>query len=171
MNINETSRQEYLSRINRVMDYVDTNIDQALNLDVLAGIAHFSPFHFHRIFTVLTGETPGNFVQRLRVEKAARLLQNDKRMSISEIAYACGFGSVSLFSRSFRLFFGTTAKAYRQREKPVFEKDGFKYSKNGQLFSKNMKQPFDFDSFLCTVKLNNLIFMDTQKSKSKKCLK
>ena len=162
MNSNETNRPEYISRINKVMDYVDKHIDQTLNLDVLAGIANFSPYHFHRIFTVLTGETPGNFVQRLRVEKAARLLLNDRRMSISEIAYACGFGSVSLFSRSFRAFFDTTAKEYRQREKPVFEKDGFKYSKNGQLFSKNMKQAFDFDTHLCTVELNYLIYMNTK---------
>jgi AraC family transcriptional regulator len=98
----------------------------------------------------------------MRVEKAARLLQNDKRMFISEIAYACGFGSVSLFSRSFRAYFNVTAKEYRQREKAVFTNDGLLYSKNGQLMSKNMKQGFDFYAHLCTVKLNNLIFMDTK---------
>ena len=162
MNINETSRQEYISRINKVMNYVDHHIDQTLSLGALAGIANFSPFHFHRIFTVLTGETPGNYVQRMRVEKAARFLKNDKHMSIGEIAYACGFGSLSLFSRSFRTYFGTTAKEYRQREKAVFSNDGLQYSKNGQLLSKNMKQEFDFDAQLCTVKLNNLIFMDTK---------
>ncbi|MDR2146080.1 MAG: AraC family transcriptional regulator [Tannerella sp.] len=162
MNINETSRQEYISRINRVMDYVDKNIDRPLNLGILSGIASFSPFHFHRIFTVLTGETPGNYIQRMRVEKAARLLQNDKRMSIGEIACACGFGSISLFSRSFRACFHTTAKEYRQREKSVFAKDGLQYGKNGQLLGKNLKQDFDFDAQLCTVKLNHLIFMDAK---------
>ncbi len=162
MNLNETSRQEYISRMNKVMNYVDRHIDKALNLDVLAGVANFSPYHFHRIFTFLTGETPGNYVQRMRVEKAARLLQNDKRMSISEIAYTCGFGSVSLFSRSFRSYFGVTAKEYRLREKAVFVNNGLRYSKTGQLLSKNMQQEFDFDAQLCTVKLNNLIFMNTK---------
>jgi AraC family transcriptional regulator len=162
MNINETSRQEYISRINKVMDYVDKNIDQPLPLGALAGIANFSPYHFHRIFNVLTGETPGNYVQRMRVEKAARLLKNDKRMSIGEIAYSCGFGSISLFSRSFRTYFNTTAKEYRQQEKAIFVSNGLRYSKNGQLLSKNMKQEFDFDAQLCTVKLNNLIFMDAK---------
>ena len=162
MNISEISRQEYISRINKVMNYVDKHIDQTLSLGALAGIANFSPFHFHRIFTVLTGETPGNFVQRLRVEKAAWLLQNDKKMSIADIAYSCGYGSVSLFSRSFRAFCGTTAKEFRQREKPVFSIDGVQYSKNGQLLSKNLKQTFDFDAHLCTFKLNNYIFMDTK---------
>ena len=151
MNINE----EYKSRINKVMNYVDNHIDQTLSLGALASVANFSPFHFHRIFTVMTGETPGNFVQRMRVEKAARLLQNEKRMTITDIAYSCGFGSVSLFSRSFRLFFGTTAKEYRQNEKPAFSKDGLLYSKNGQLMSKNLKQAFDFDAHLCTVNFNH----------------
>ena len=162
MNPNETSRQEYISRMNNVMNYVDKHIDQPLNLDVLAGVANFSPYHFHRIFTVLTGETPGNYVQRMRVEKAARLLQNDKRMSISEIAYTCGFGSISLFSRTFRAYFNATAKEYRQQERAVFAKDGLRYSKNGQLISKNVKQEFDFDEQLCTIKLNDLIFMETK---------
>ncbi|MDR1762117.1 MAG: AraC family transcriptional regulator [Bacteroidales bacterium] len=162
MNPNETSRQEYISRMNKVMNYVDNHIDKVLNLDVLAGVANFSPYHFHRIFTVLTGETPGNYVQRMRIEKAARLLQNDKRMSISEIAGVCGFGSISLFSRTFRAYFDVTAKEFRQQEKAVFVKDGLRYSKTGQLISKNMKQEFDFDAQLCTVKLNNLIFMETK---------
>ena len=94
MNINETSRQEYISRINKVMNYVDSHIDEPLSLSSLAGIANFSAFHFHRIFTVMTGETPGDYVQRVRIEKAAFLLQNDKRMAISDIAFACGFGSI-----------------------------------------------------------------------------
>jgi len=162
MNVNETSRREYISRINRVMNHVDAHIDQPLSLGALAEIANFSPFHFHRIFTVLTGETPGNYVQRIRIEKAAGLLQHDKQMSISEIAYACGFGSISLFSRSFRTHFQTTAKEYRQREKAVFVKDGLRFSKNGQLIGKNMKQDFDFDKQLCTVKLNHLILMDNK---------
>jgi AraC family transcriptional regulator len=162
MNINEVSRQEYISRINKVMDYVDRHIDQALSLGTLAGIANFSPYHFHRIFTVLTGETPGNYVQRMRIEKAARLLRNDKQMSIGEIAYAFGFGSVSLFSRSFRAFFGVTAKEYRQREKPVFVNDGLQYSKNGQILSKNVKQDFDLVAQFCTDKFQKLIFMNTK---------
>jgi len=117
MNANEASRQEYISRINKVMNYVEKHIDQILNLYTLAGIANFSPFHFHRVFTFLTGETPNDYVQRIRMEKAAMRLQNDEKASISEIAYACGFGSISLFSRTFRTYYGMTAKEYRRQEK------------------------------------------------------
>lgn len=101
MNINEKSRKEYISRIYRVVDYIEKHIDTPLNLNTLAKIAYFSPFHFHRIFTVTTGETPSAFVQRIRVEKAAYFLQVAPEMSISKIAYQLGFDSVSLFSRTF----------------------------------------------------------------------
>ena len=162
MNTTEASRQEYISRINRVMDYVDKHIDKPLNLNTLAEIANFSLFHFHRIFTFFTGETPNDFVQRIRIEKAAIRLQNDVKASISEIAFDCGFGSVSLFSRTFRAYFSMTAKEYRRREKAVFVQNDLRYSKNGQLISKNMKQEFDFEAHLCSVKLKNLIYMDTK---------
>ncbi|MDR2963967.1 MAG: AraC family transcriptional regulator [Bacteroidales bacterium] len=162
MTINEQSRKEYMARIYRVMNFVESHIDQVLTLDVLAAVACFSPYHFHRIFQVLVGETPANFVQRIRVEKAARLLRNEPKMSISEIAFACGFGSVSLFSRSFRAHFGTTAKEFRLREVHVYLSRGLRYSKNGQLLSKIVKRDFDFDTHLCSVKLKNLIFMESK---------
>ncbi|HOV36361.1 MAG TPA: AraC family transcriptional regulator [Dysgonamonadaceae bacterium] len=162
MNANEASRQEYISRINKVMNYIEKHIDQMLNLDILASVANFSPYHFHRIFTFLTGETPNDYVQRIRIEKAAMLLQNDERASIGEIAYSCGFGSVSLFSRTFRAYFGITAKEYRRQDKAIFVQNGVRYSKNGQLLSKNMKHGFDFEAQLCNVKLKNLVFMDTK---------
>lgn len=69
MNIQEKSKIEYRSRINRVMDYIDIHLDQPLELKSIAEIANFSPFHFHRIFTFLIGETPIDYIQRLRIEK------------------------------------------------------------------------------------------------------
>ena len=144
------------------MDYVEEHIDKTLNLSTLASIANFSLFHFHRIFTFFTGETPNDYVQRIRIEKAAKRLQNDRKVSISEVAEDCGFGSVSLFSRTFRAHFGVTAKEYRRMEKAVFVQNNLQYSKNGQLLSKNMKQGFDFEAHLCSVKLKNLIDMDTK---------
>lgn len=162
MNIHERSRIEYRARINRVMDYVDRHIAESLDLAALANVAHFSPFHFHRIFTMMVGETPGGFVQRVRMEKAAAMLLNDQRKTITEIAEECGFASVSLFSRSFRVHFGTTAKEYRTREKAIFVHNGRRYSKNGQLIGKNVKHGFDFDAQLCSVNLKTITLMDAK---------
>jgi AraC family transcriptional regulator len=162
MNIQETSRIEYRARINRVTDYIDRHLDGPLDLATLAGVAHFSPFHFHRIFTMMTGETPADYVQRVRVERAASILLNDPHLTITEIADSCGFGSVSLFSRSFRAALGVTAKEYRQREKPIFAHNGLRYSKNGQLLGKNLKPDVDFDAHLCSVNLKNITLMDAK---------
>lgn len=80
METKELNKQEYLLRINKVTDYIHNNIDQPLPLQKMAGIACFSPFHFHRVFTILTGETPTDYIKRTRIEKAAQLL---KRSSIN----------------------------------------------------------------------------------------
>lgn len=74
--------------------------------------ARFSPYHFHRIFTALTGETPGDAVHRLRLEKAANMLRKST-VGITEIALSCGFSSAAAFARAFRQHFGTTAGEYR----------------------------------------------------------
>ena len=80
-------RQEYISRINRVIDYVEANIDQDLSLASLAKVANFSQFHFHRIFRAMVGETLNGFSQRIRLEKAAARLWDHPKESITEIAF------------------------------------------------------------------------------------
>lgn len=84
----EININDYISRINSVIIYIEKNIDKPLNLNDIACHANFSPFHFHRIFTALEGETPAEFILRLRVEKVAKLLQEQKNNSITEVAYS-----------------------------------------------------------------------------------
>ena len=61
-------RDEYIARINRVLDYIEENISGDLSLRTLASVAAFSPYHFHRIFRALTGETVNGFIQRIRID-------------------------------------------------------------------------------------------------------
>ena len=72
METKDINKEEYQLRINKVTDYIHQNIDQPLSLQKMAGIACFSPFHFHRVFTILTGETPTDYIKRTRIEKAGR---------------------------------------------------------------------------------------------------
>lgn len=135
----ETSVNDYISRINSVIIYIEKNIDKPLNLDDIACHANFSPFHFHRIFTALEGETPADFILRLRVEKVARLLQEQKHTSITEIAYSCGFNNYTSFNRAFRKHFGMTAQKFRELEKAVFAKDKQFYNTKGELLERTDK--------------------------------
>lgn len=116
METKDLNRQEYLLRINKVTDYIHNHIDQPLSLQTMAGIACFSPFHFHRVFTFLTGETPTDYIKRTRIEKAAILLKKNKGLSATEVAARCGFSSLSLLSRNFKQHFSMTIREFRSQQ-------------------------------------------------------
>lgn len=109
-----TPRQAHVARINQIITHIDGHLGEALDLGALAAIAHFSPWHFHRIFQALTGETLADCVRRRRVEGAAqRLLQTPRRTALS-IAFDVGFTSAEVFSRAFKAHFGVTPTAWRR---------------------------------------------------------
>jgi AraC family transcriptional regulator len=107
-------RREYIARINKVIDYINNNIQAELSLYNLALIASFSPYHFHRIFKAIMAENLNDFIQRVRIEKAANLLLHQPDLSITDIALNCGFSSSSIFSRAFRNHFDLTARSFRK---------------------------------------------------------
>jgi len=107
------ANSEYAQRINRVIDYLRGNLDRQVKLEELAKVACFSEFHFHRIFGAVSGETLNNFTNRLRLEKAARLLRYTDR-SLTDIALACGFSSSATFSRAFRSAYDTSPSQFRK---------------------------------------------------------
>jgi AraC family transcriptional regulator len=109
------SRLEYTRRVNRVVDHIRQHLADDLSLATLARLAAFSPFHFHRVFRAVTGETVFGFIQRLRIEKAAVALCHDGERSVLEVALDHGFSSAATFARAFRARFGTTATAWRER--------------------------------------------------------
>jgi len=74
-NAKTQASSEYSRRIDRVIDYLRENLHRPVKLGELAHVACFSEFHFHRIFGAVSGETLNNFTNRLRLEKAARLLR------------------------------------------------------------------------------------------------
>ncbi len=107
-----TTADDYLLRVNRVIDHVMRHLDSPDRLTSLAKIAKLSPFHFHRVFQMLVGETPADFVKRLRLQKALSLMASQSTRSLTDIALSCGFASSSDFSRSFRQRFGTSPRSF-----------------------------------------------------------
>jgi len=104
---------EYGQRINRVIDYLRGNLDRQVKLEELAKVACLSEFHFHRIFGAVSGETLNNFTNRLRLEKAARLLRYSGQ-NLTDIALECGFSSSATFSRAFRSGYDTSPSQFRK---------------------------------------------------------
>lgn len=109
----KTSRSEYLERINRALDYIDQNLSRELTLREIAEHAWFSPYHFHRIFSAVMGETLAAFIRRIRLEKAAGMLLANPGRSVTDIALDCGFSSSSVFARSFKSRFNMNAGQWR----------------------------------------------------------
>lgn len=107
----------YEARLMRVLDYVYTNLDGDLSLDTLADVAALSRFHFHRVFTGMTGETVAAFTRRVRLFRASlELVQGDD--PIEKIARHCGYNNPSSFARAFRDAYGVTPDAFRKRGVP-----------------------------------------------------
>ena len=100
--LSNLAKNEYVVRVNRAIDHILRNLDERLRLDDVAHVACFSPYHFHRIFRALMGETLNAFIKRVRLERAVYLLSFRDGSSLTDIALACGFSSSSDFSRSFR---------------------------------------------------------------------
>jgi AraC family transcriptional regulator len=123
----------YLERINRAIDYVVSNLAQPLRLEDVARAAYVSPFHFHRIFKAVLGETLGQFVKRLRLERALYLMSHAPRRTLTEVALDCGFASSIDFSRSFKQYYGAAPRTFdlqgfRDAKREQFEQTPRRYS-------------------------------------------
>jgi AraC family transcriptional regulator len=103
---------DYVLRVNRAVDYITAHLDEPLRLEDVARAACFSPYHFHRIFRALIGETLAAFVKRVRLERAVYLLSHRTGTRLTDVALACGFSSSSDFSRAFRSYYGVAPRDF-----------------------------------------------------------
>jgi AraC family transcriptional regulator len=96
-----------------VIEYIDRHLDENLDLATLADVAHFSAFHFHRLFHALQGEPLGDYLRRRRLELAALRLRSQPRVPVLDVALGVGFGSTEAFARAFRARFHCTPTVWR----------------------------------------------------------
>lgn len=112
----QDSRSEYAHRMHRVLEYIDQHLDEPLELETLAGVANFSPFHFHRLFAAWMGERFGEYLRRRRIEVAALRLIAQPRAPVLQTALSVGFGSSEAFARAFKARFRETPSTWRSRQ-------------------------------------------------------
>jgi AraC family transcriptional regulator len=105
---------DYEQRINKVINFIGTNLDNELNLDQLSNVACFSKYHFHRLFTAYTGLSLLQYIRWLRLKRAAHQLIVDKDSTIIEIALNAGFESHESFSRAFKQICGVSPSSFRK---------------------------------------------------------
>lgn len=110
--LRRATKLDYAERMARVVAHIGGHLDDPLDLEGLAGIACFSPYHFHRTYRLVVGETPDQTVRRLRLHRAAVAL-SEAGPSLAEIAQRAGYGSPEAFSRAFTAAYGHAPSAYR----------------------------------------------------------
>ncbi|MGF6480788.1 AraC family transcriptional regulator [Paraburkholderia sp. JPY419] len=106
-------RARYETRLARVLDHIYDHLDEPLDIGRLAEIACLSPYHWHRIYQAMYGETVATTVRRLRLQHAAGFLANSS-MPIAQIAERAGYSSLQSFTRTFRAVFGVPPAEYRR---------------------------------------------------------
>lgn len=109
------SEKSYQERILKVLIYIQNHLDDALSLEALAEVAHFSPYHFHRIFTANTGESVKSYLRRLRLERATRdLLFTD--LPLVQISERAGYDTQQSFHRAFKEIYNITPTEFRDTQ-------------------------------------------------------
>jgi len=121
MEIKSSTREEYLKRVNVVVDYINNHLDEELDLQKLAEMSNLSTYHFHRIMKAFLGETLGAYIIRVRLETAVRLLRYTD-LPVEQIAYSVGYEMPSSLSKSFKQFYDITPLEYRNNKNFVIMK-------------------------------------------------
>ncbi len=111
-----STEREYRERILRVLIYIQQHLDEAVSLDELARVAHFSPYHFHRIFRGMVGESVMEHIRRLRLERAAFHLKSGDE-PITRIAFDAGYETHEAFTRAFRAMFDHSPTEFRREKR------------------------------------------------------
>lgn len=107
------SQASYLRRFTRVIEYIYAHLDEAPDLNTLAEVAALSPYHWHRIWQGVYGESVVGTVKRLRLQRAAADLAHTD-LPLEAIWPRAGYGSLAAFSRSFKDSYGMTPSDYRK---------------------------------------------------------
>lgn len=109
------------NNIERVLKYIDDHLSEQMGgYEHLAKIFHFSPYYFHRMFSIVVGKTITAHIRDRRLEKVCVMLSSTKKSTL-ETCMECGFDSYSSFSRAFKNKYGLSPKEYRKQSyNPVF---------------------------------------------------
>ena len=135
----------HLIQLNKVLDFIDKNLDEDLTLNKIADVGNYSPFHFHRLFKAYVNEPVNEYIARKRIEKIASLLIREKSKKISELSFLYGFSSNSALTKTFKRIYNISPSAFRRLSSSQYDK--IINSKNGQ---KSLK----IEQYICHI--NNL---------------
>ena len=100
-------------RLDRVLQYIEANLEDDISVEQLAEAACFSLYHFVRAFHLATGRPPHAYVSERRLDRAKHLLAYSDN-SLVDISLTCRFSGQANFTRAFTRAVGTSPGRYRQ---------------------------------------------------------
>lgn len=137
--------KEQILAVQRMQDFIESNLEKDITLSSLARVSLFSPWHSYRLFKQYTGLTPTEYIRRLRLTKSAIKLKNEG-CRIIDTAYECGFNSVDGYQRAFFKEFGYNPKEYARTKAPIslFIPYGVKFKefRRGVIAMENLQNVF-----------------------------
>lgn len=107
--------------VEKVIKYIELNLDESMNIEKLAKVAGYSPFHFSRIFKQATGENIASMVKRLRLARSVKQLLN-LNMPVTEVGQETGYETPSSFNKVFKQTFGCSPSEYRTQRQQTLQK-------------------------------------------------
>lgn len=105
---------DVLVHLRRARDHLDRHFADEFDLDLLAGLAGMSRFHFLRSFATTYRRTPAAYLAARRIERAQDLLRA-ANLTVTEVCHAVGYSSLGSFSSTFRQVVGETPSAFQRR--------------------------------------------------------
>lgn len=110
----DVGSEKSVIKLKKVLYHIGKSYDTHLTLDELAAIAGMSPKYFCSFFREMTRQSPFEYINAYRTDRAAKLLLSTD-MSITDIAFSCGFSDLSYFIKTFKSLKGTTPRVFRKK--------------------------------------------------------
>jgi len=118
----------YVETVLKTVDFIESNLNKKLSMDEMAQYVSYSPFHLIRLFHLVVGDTPGNYLRKRRLTEAAKILKK-QQVKVIDIAFDFQFESSEAFSRAFKSYFNVTPMTCKTNDHHI------------QLFYKNKITP------------------------------
>ncbi|MDG3088452.1 AraC family transcriptional regulator [Vibrio hannami] len=159
-------KTNYDLKLKPVIRYLEQNYNSSLNLEKVASLAALSPYHFHRVFKAVTGETLNEYLRRLRLQQAAQDLFY-RKPPVIDVALEYGFSSSQNFAKAFKKYFDLSPTDIRECESIEHFSEVIRNSKIGNKLRK--KGNAGSDSGFYTSPTSTLRRITMEKTVFEKC--
>ena len=135
---------EQVEAVQRMQDYIEAHLDDTVTPADLARVSHYSPWYSYRLFIKWVNLSPADYIRRLRLSKSALRLR-DEQVTVTDVAFSLGFGSVDGYQRAFFREFGCNPRDYALHPVPLylFTPYGVKYQTvRKEISMENIKTVF-----------------------------